>query len=158
MMREQDFTRNHETCLRDQAISDSEPGPVRQDFQMLLDFVGPQGVEAGGKYNLLALKFIGELDSRLSRPLNLSLKRPQLRSHPYLQGLHLLLRASGLAIVEGVGAKAKLVVDFKYDGGGMGKGGAITMTANGKTIAEGRLERTIPIQFSLGEGLDIGIG
>jgi arylsulfatase len=53
--------------------------------------------------------------------------------------------------------KSKLVVDFRYDGGGMGKGGAITMTANGKTIAEGRLERTIPIQFSLGEGLDIGM-
>ncbi len=41
--------------------------------------------------------------------------------------------------------------------GGMGKGGTITMTANGKKIAEGRLERTIPIQFSLGEGLDIGM-
>ena len=53
--------------------------------------------------------------------------------------------------------KTKLVVDFKYDGGGMGKGGAITMTANGKLIAEGRLARTIPIQFSLGEGVDIGM-
>jgi hypothetical protein len=52
--------------------------------------------------------------------------------------------------------KTQLVVDFVYDGGGMGKGGKITMTANGKKIAEGRLERTIPIQFSLGEGLDIG--
>jgi arylsulfatase len=30
------------------------------------------------------------------------------------------------------------------------------MTANGKKVTEGRLERTIPIQFSLGEGLDIG--
>jgi len=27
--------------------------------------------------------------------------------------------------------KAQLVVDFVYDGGGMGKGGEITMTANG---------------------------
>jgi arylsulfatase A-like enzyme len=52
--------------------------------------------------------------------------------------------------------KTKLVVDFKYDGGGMGKGGTITLTANGKTIAEGRLAKTIPIQFSLGEGLDVG--
>jgi len=52
--------------------------------------------------------------------------------------------------------KTKLAVDFAYDGGGMGKGGKITMTANGKTIAEGRLERSIPIQFSLGEGLDVG--
>jgi hypothetical protein len=53
--------------------------------------------------------------------------------------------------------KTKLVVNFAYDGGGAGKGGEITMSANGRKIAGGRLERTIPIQFSLGEGLDIGI-
>ena len=53
--------------------------------------------------------------------------------------------------------KTKLVVDFVYDGGGMGKGGTITMTANGKKVAEGRLERTIPVTFSLGEGLDVGM-
>ena len=53
--------------------------------------------------------------------------------------------------------KATLVVAFKYDGGGMGKGGTVTMSANGRKIAEGRLERTIPIQFSLGEGLDVGM-
>ena len=53
--------------------------------------------------------------------------------------------------------KTKLVVDFIYDGGGPGNGGAITMSANGKKIVEGRLERTIPIQFSLGEGLDVGM-
>jgi arylsulfatase A-like enzyme len=53
--------------------------------------------------------------------------------------------------------KTKLVVDFAYDGGGAGKGGEITMSANGRKIAGGRLERTIPIQFSLGEGLDIGM-
>ncbi|HWU54996.1 MAG TPA: hypothetical protein VN175_05800, partial [Rhizomicrobium sp.] len=53
--------------------------------------------------------------------------------------------------------KTKLVVDFRYDGGGMGKGGQVTLSANGKKLAEGRLKRTIPIQFSLGEGLDIGM-
>ncbi|MGB6714980.1 MAG: arylsulfatase [Candidatus Cybelea sp.] len=53
--------------------------------------------------------------------------------------------------------KTKLVVEFAYDGGGIGKGGKITMTADGKTIADGRLERSIPIQFSLGEGLDVGM-
>lgn len=53
--------------------------------------------------------------------------------------------------------KTTLAVNFDYDGGGMGKGGMITMRANGKTIAQGRLKRTIPIQFSLGEGLDIGM-
>ena len=39
------------------------------------------------------------------------MERPLLRSHPYLQGLNLLLRASGLTRVEGAGAKARLVVD-----------------------------------------------
>ncbi|SNS79503.1 arylsulfatase [Sphingomonas laterariae] len=53
--------------------------------------------------------------------------------------------------------KATLVVDFKYDGGGMGKGGTITLSANGSEIAGGRLEKTVPIQFSLGEGVDIGM-
>jgi len=53
--------------------------------------------------------------------------------------------------------KATLAINFDYDGGGMGKGGSITITANGKKIAEGKLTRTIPIQFSLGEGLDIGM-
>ncbi|TDW58863.1 hypothetical protein EDF57_1181, partial [Novosphingobium sp. PhB55] len=37
------------------------------------------------------------------------------------------------------------------------KGGKVTLSANGKTLAEGRLERTVPAQFSLGEGLDIGM-
>jgi hypothetical protein len=46
---------------------------------------------------------------------------------------------------------------LRDDGGGPGKGGAITMSANGKKLVEGRLERTIPIQFSLGQGLDVGM-
>lgn len=53
--------------------------------------------------------------------------------------------------------RTTLVVDFAYDGGGMGKGGTITLTANGVKVAEGRLERTVPIQFSICEGLDIGM-
>ncbi len=110
MMRFQ-LTKAQEQCLQDQVITADEPGRVLRDFRMLLDFLGPEGVEAGGKQNLLPRKFIGELDARLSRPLHLELKRPVLRSHPYLQGLNLLLRASGLTRVEGSGTKTRLVVD-----------------------------------------------
>jgi hypothetical protein len=53
--------------------------------------------------------------------------------------------------------KATIVVDFAYDGGGTGKGGTISITANGKKVAGGRLERTVPIMFSICEGLDIGM-
>ena len=53
--------------------------------------------------------------------------------------------------------KSTIVVDFAYDGGGRGKGGTLSMLVNGSIVAEGRLERTVPVQFSIGEGLDIGM-
>jgi hypothetical protein len=107
-----ELTKPQEQCLRDQAFTADQPGSLLHDFQMLLDYLGLHaGVEAPGKHNLLPLKLIHELDHRLSRPLRLQMERPLLRSHPYLQGLNLLLRASGLSRVEGAGAKARLVVD-----------------------------------------------
>ncbi len=55
--------------------------------------------------------------------------------------------------------KVKLEVDFDYHGaaGEMGKGATVTMKVNGNEVAKGELEKTIPIQISLGEGLDIGM-
>jgi hypothetical protein len=100
-----------EAILRGQVFDDSQPGALLHDFQLVLDHVGEKGVKAGGKYNLLPIESIIALDPQLAKPLQLPLERPQLRSHPYLQGLHLLLRASGLGRVEGKGDKARLVVD-----------------------------------------------
>lgn len=110
-MKQPELTASQEHCLRNQVISFDQPGTVLHDFHTLLDYVRPEGVEAQGKYNLLPIKLIGELDRRLSHPLHFDLKRPQIRSHPYLQGLNLLLRASGLTRIEGTGARARLVVD-----------------------------------------------
>lgn len=53
--------------------------------------------------------------------------------------------------------KTTIEVAFAYDGGGMGKGGAFTLKAGGKTVAGGRIERSVPIQFAIFEGLDIGL-
>jgi hypothetical protein len=105
------ITPAQEEILRNQVIDATRPGPVLHDFQALLDSIGTQGVKSAGKYNLLPMGAMAELDERLSRPLRLQMKRPQLRSHPYLQGLHLLLRASGLTRVDGAGATARLSVD-----------------------------------------------
>jgi arylsulfatase A-like enzyme len=52
--------------------------------------------------------------------------------------------------------KVMLAMDFKYDGGGMAKGGTLTLLANGRTIGEGRVEQTTPFKYSLFEGQDIG--
>jgi hypothetical protein len=105
------LTKAKEEVLREQIITAEQPGPVLHDFEMLLEFLGTDGVEAGGKYNLIPIKLIGELDRRLSRPLELQLVRPQIRSHPYLQALNLLLRATGLGRVEGKGDNARLSID-----------------------------------------------
>lgn len=45
---------------------------------------------------------------------------------------------------------------FQYDGGGLGKGGTVTMFANGKQIGEGRVEKTVPMKYTSFESQDIG--
>ncbi len=52
--------------------------------------------------------------------------------------------------------KHTVTLDFKYDGGGIGKGGLVTLSVDGKEVANGRLARTIPFRVSADETLDIG--
>jgi arylsulfatase len=52
--------------------------------------------------------------------------------------------------------KHTIVYDFKYDGGGLGKGGLGTLLVDGKQVAQGRIERTLPFRISLDETLDCG--
>jgi len=52
--------------------------------------------------------------------------------------------------------KVTLAMNFKYDGGGMAKGGTLTLLANGRKIGEGRIEKTTPFKYALAEGQDIG--
>ena len=47
-------------------------------------------------------------------------------------------------------------MDFAYDGGGRGKGGTVTMTVNGRKVAEGRVNNSIPNVFSTDEGVTVG--
>ncbi|MDH6679942.1 arylsulfatase A-like enzyme [Rhodococcus sp. LBL1] len=46
-------------------------------------------------------------------------------------------------------------VEFAYDGGGLGKGGTITLFTDGRPVGAGRLERTEPIGFGY-EFTDVG--
>ena len=49
-----------------------------------------------------------------------------------------------------------LKMDFKYDGGGPGKGGTVTLYVNGKKAGEGRVEKTIPARYGM-DTFDIGM-
>jgi arylsulfatase len=48
------------------------------------------------------------------------------------------------------------VVDFEYDGGGVGKGGVGTLRVDGKEVARGRIAKTVPFRFSFDETFDVG--
>ena len=49
-----------------------------------------------------------------------------------------------------------ITLDFRYDGDGIGRGGLLTLTVDGKEVADGKLARTIPFRVSADETLDIG--
>jgi len=47
-------------------------------------------------------------------------------------------------------------VEFAYDGGGLGKGGTVTLYLDGKQVGEGRVDGTQPMIFSGDETTDVG--
>jgi arylsulfatase len=53
--------------------------------------------------------------------------------------------------------KSKVVFEFAYDGGGLGKGGTGTLSVDGRKLAEGRIDKTQPMVFSADETADVGI-
>jgi arylsulfatase A-like enzyme len=68
------------------------------------------------------------------------------------------LQRFAIAAAQGVPAgKATIRLEFAYDGGGLGKGGLATIYVNDKKAAEGRIERTQPMMFSLDDAADVGI-
>ncbi len=86
--------RNH---LSSQRIDENGPGSVLIDFEALLGFV-EDGVRSTGKYHLLPMARLLELDQRMAKPLRPRLRRPQQKSFPHINGLYLLLRATQLKI------------------------------------------------------------
>jgi arylsulfatase len=52
---------------------------------------------------------------------------------------------------------ATVKLDFVYDGGGLGKGGVATISVNGDTVGQGRIEKTQPLIFSADETADVGL-
>ena len=52
---------------------------------------------------------------------------------------------------------ATIVMNFDYDGDGLGKGGDATITVNGEKVASGRIGRTQPLIFSADETADVGL-
>ncbi|HYH62087.1 MAG TPA: sulfatase-like hydrolase/transferase, partial [Solirubrobacterales bacterium] len=47
-------------------------------------------------------------------------------------------------------------MEFAYDGGGLGKGGDVTLYVDGEKAGEGRVDMTVPMLFSADETTDVG--
>jgi hypothetical protein len=99
------------TILRQQSITPTEPGTILQDFHMLLEAIGDTGIAVSGTYHLFSQKLLAEFNQRLSQPIQLDLKRPVQKSYPPLNGLYLLLRATGLGQIVGDGKKHKMILN-----------------------------------------------
>jgi arylsulfatase A-like enzyme len=50
----------------------------------------------------------------------------------------------------------QLRVEFAYDGGGLGKGGDVTLYVDGEQVGAGRVDATVPMLFSADETCDVG--
>jgi arylsulfatase len=53
--------------------------------------------------------------------------------------------------------KCTVRMEFAYDGGGLGKGGSVTLLVNGNKVANGRVEHTQAMVFSADDPADVGI-
>ena len=72
-----------------------------------------------------------------------------------LLGIKLFYAESNQAIPAG---QHQVRMEFKYDGGGLAKGGNALLYLDAKKIGEGRVETTVPMIFSADETCDIGKG
>jgi arylsulfatase len=55
------------------------------------------------------------------------------------------------------GGDHQVRMEFAYDGGGLAKGGTVTLYLDGKAVGSGRVERTLPLIFSADETSDVGV-
>ncbi|HSU18430.1 MAG TPA: hypothetical protein VLI45_01685, partial [Acidobacteriaceae bacterium] len=52
--------------------------------------------------------------------------------------------------------RSKITLQFKYEGGGVGKAADVTLEVNDQRVAKAHLPETVPFAFSFEETFDIG--
>jgi arylsulfatase A-like enzyme len=72
-----------------------------------------------------------------------------------LLGIKLFYAESNKVILAG---QHQVRMEFKYDGGGLAKGGNALLYLDGTKVGEGRVEITVPMGFSADETCDVGKG
>ena len=128
----------------------SEPSILQRSYAITAEVEIPEGgaegmiVTQGGRfggYGLLLSK--GELGIGRGKPV-------------FLYNL-LDLKREVWAGPELKSGKHTLVFDFKFDGGGFGKGGTGTLLVDGKEVDKKHIENTVPFIFQWDETFDVGV-
>ena len=65
-----------------------------------------------------------------------------------------LLRGGGHQLIPA--GKHQVRMEFTYDGGGLAKGGDVTLYYDGKAVGKGRVDKTQPMGYSADEACDVG--
>jgi hypothetical protein len=97
--------------LRALRVDGNEPGTILHDFEALLSFVRGHDLSVSKVNQVPSRTLLPQINALLTRPIEVRLKRPQLKSYPNVEGLYLLLRATGLGQVGGTRTKPVLLVD-----------------------------------------------
>lgn len=92
-------------------VGQHSPGTILHDFGVILDIVGNKGMPVSASSHFFPLNQLETINRSLAHPIELSSKRPVQKSFPHINGLYLLLRASGLSFIGSDGKKPILRLD-----------------------------------------------
>jgi arylsulfatase len=84
---------------------------------------------------------------------SLYLQDGRLRYCHNLFGLHRFKVGSDTRVPDGA---HQVRMEFTYDGGGLGKGGTVSLYVDGEQTGEGRVDGTVPMAYSADETCDVG--
>ena len=86
--------------LAHQHAQGQPPGSILADLKVMLEAIGASGVTTKGRQGNLPLDLLPVLNTRLSQPIEIVMRRALLRDYPNVGGLYILLRVLGLARVD----------------------------------------------------------
>ena len=104
------LTKAKKETLHNTIISQQGPGTIMADFQTFLEFIADRHAPLSAKH-YMPIKVLESLNQQMCQPLQHDLRRALQKSYPYLNGLYLLVRSSGLAYVDNSGKKPALMLN-----------------------------------------------
>jgi hypothetical protein len=93
-----------------QDFENQPPGTILRDFSALLNLIDHKGMPLTPSC-LIAMNRLETINLNLSHPIELRLKRTPQKSYPNINGLYLLLRATGIGVIDTQGKKPLLKLD-----------------------------------------------